>query len=335
MMKRLAFWLIFTCLGYYADARPILGASAEIIEGAKKEGTFVLYTSMNTPDVNAVFGAFQKKYPFLSPKNYSTRSAALLQRIITETQAGRYSADVIQGNIFTLYVLSQKGITAKYISPEAAGIPSDFRDPEGHWTAVYQQLNVIGFNSKVVNPKEAPRSYEDLLNPKWKGKMALDDKQYVWFDGLLKVMGQEKGMAFMKKVATQDIHFRSGQTLLADLLAAGEFGILINTRPENMVELKRKGAPTDWAAPNPTTVNILPIGVATRAPHPNAARLFIDYMLSEEGQRVLGAQGKAPVRPKIPTIYPLPDVKLVVNDPAMAERLNDVAEVYKKVFNLP
>jgi iron(III) transport system substrate-binding protein len=334
MMKGRVFWFILACLAPVV-AQPVRAASPEVIEGAKKEGTFVLYTSMNTPDVNAVFGAFQKKYPFLSPKNFTTRSAALLQRILTEAQAGRHTADVIQGNIFTLYVLSKKGITAKYISPEAAGIPADFRDPEGHWTAAYQQLNVIGFNSKLINPKEAPRTYDDLLNPKWKGKMALDDKQYIWFDGLLKVMGQEKGMAFMKKLATQDIHFRSGQTLLADLLAAGEFGMLINTRPDNMVDLKNKGAPTEWAAPNPTTVNILPVGVAARAPHPNAARLFVDYMLSEEGQRVLGAQGKTPSRPKIPTTYAIPDVKLVVNDPAMAERLNDVAEVYKKVFNIP
>ncbi|MGH7848505.1 MAG: ABC transporter substrate-binding protein [Candidatus Binatia bacterium] len=334
MVKRLAFCLIIAWI-LYLNSTPILAASPEVIEGAKKEGTLMLYTSMNTPDVNGVFGAFKKKYPFLSPKNYTTRSAALLQRILTEAQAGRHTADVIQGNIFTVYVLAQKGIMAKYISPEVAGIPMDFRDPEGRWTAVYQQLNVIGYNSKLVNPKEAPRNYEDLLNPKWKGKMGLDDKQYVWFDGLLKVMGKEKGMAFMKKLATQDIHFRSGQTLLADLVAAGEFGILINTRPDNMVDLKKKGAPTEWVAPNPTTVNLLPIGVAARAPHPNAARLFVDFMISEEGQRVLGAQGKTPSRPKIPTIYAMPDVKLVVNDPAMAERLNEVAAVYKKVFNLP
>ncbi|HWP57921.1 MAG TPA: extracellular solute-binding protein [Candidatus Acidoferrales bacterium] len=334
MVKRIGFFLI---VAWILTLKATLAGSAspEIIEGAKREGTLMLYTSMNTPDVNGVFAAFQKKYPFVTPKNYTTRSAALLQRILTEAQAGRHAADVIQGNIFTLYVLSKKGITAKYVSPEAAGIPVDFRDPNGHWTAVYQQLNVIGYNSKLVSPKEAPRSYEDLLHPKWKGKMALDDKQYVWFDGLLSVMGKEKGMEFMKRLATQEIHFRSGQTLLADLLAAGEFAVLINTRPDNMVDLKKKGAPTEWVAPNPTTVNLLPIGVAARAPHPNAARLFVDFVLSEEGQRVLGAQGKTPSRPKIPTTYPIPDVKLVVNDPAMSERLNEVAEVYKKVFNLP
>jgi iron(III) transport system substrate-binding protein len=333
MKKKLLFCVV--SLLFSLTSMKSFATSPEIIEGAKKEGTFILYTSMNTPDVNVVFAAFRKKYPFLSPKNYTTRSAALLQRILTEAQAGRHTVDVIQGNIFTLYVLSKKGITAKYASPEAAAIPAAFRDSEGQWTAVYQQLNVIAYNSKLVNPKEAPRSYEDLLNPKWKGKMGLDDKQYIWFDGLLQVMGKEKGMAYMKKLATQDIHFRSGQTLLTDLLAAGEFGILINARPDNAEELKKKGAPTEWVAPNPTTVNILPVGVAAHAPHPNAARLFVDYVLSEEGQRVLGAQGKTPSRPKIPTTYAIPDVKLVVNDPAMAERLNEVAEAYKKVFNLP
>mgnify|MGYP003578926257 CR=1 FL=1 len=161
MSKRLAFWFILVCLVSQAP-QTILAASPEVIEGAKKEGTLVLYTSMNTPDVSAVFGAFQKKYPFLSPKNFTTRSAALLQRILTEAQAGRNAADVIQGNIFTLYVLSKKGITAKYISPEAGGVPADFRDPERHWTAVYQQVNVMGFNRKLcaVFPH---KGYFDIL----------------------------------------------------------------------------------------------------------------------------------------------------------------------------
>jgi iron(III) transport system substrate-binding protein len=326
---------IITALLLWASAQAIFAASPEILEGAKREGTLMLYTSMNAPDVKQVFAAFQKKYPFIDPKFYTTRSAALLQRTINEAQAKRYAADIVQANAYTIYVLVHKKLTTPYGSPESSAYPEGFHDPDRHWTAVNQQLNVIGYNTKLVNPKEAPRTYEDLLNPKWKGKLALDDKQYIWYDGMMKVMGKEKGLAFMKKLATQDIHFRSGQTLMAQLLSAGEFGILINTRPDNMEELKQKGAPTAWVSPNPTTVNILPISLFANAPHPNAGKLFIDYVLSEEGQKLLGVMGRTPARPKIPTTYTVPDVKLVVNDLDQSARLNEIAAEYKKVFNLP
>jgi iron(III) transport system substrate-binding protein len=166
--------------------------------------------------------------------------------------------------------------------------------------------------------------------------MGLDDKQYIWFDGLLKVMGREKGLAYFKRLATQAIHFRSGNTLLANLLAAGEFGVLINARPESVDELKQKGAPVEWVAPRPTTANLLPIAVARNALHPNAARLFMDYMLSEEGQKRLSAMGRTPARSGIGAANPRlsQGLEIAVNEPGMAERFEQVVEVYNAVFGV-
>jgi iron(III) transport system substrate-binding protein len=314
----------------------LFAADAPLIERAKKEGTFLLYSSMNTPDVNQVFDGFRKRYPFITPKNYNTRSAALLERVITEARAGKHFADVIQGNAFTLYLLAKRGHTEPYASPEAKSYPESFRDPAGNWVAAYLQLNVIGYNTQLVPRAEAPKSYEDLLAPKWKGRMGLDDKQYIWFDGLLKVMGHEKGLAYMKRLASQAIHFRSGNTLLANLLAAGEFGLLINTRPESIDELKQKGAPLEWVAPRPTTANVLPIAVAKNAPHPNAARLFMDYMLSDEGQKRLSAMSRTPARPGVPATNPRlsQGLEIAVNDPGMAERFDQVVQLYRQVFGV-
>jgi iron(III) transport system substrate-binding protein len=311
-------------------------ADAQLIERAKKEGTFMLYTSMNTPDVNQVFDGFRKRYPFITPKSYTTRSAALLERIITEARAGKYFSDVVQGNAFTLYLLGKRGLTEPYASPEAKSYPASFKDPANNWVAAYMQLNVIGYNSQLIPRAEAPKGYEDLLAPKWKGRMGLDDKQYIWFDGLLKAMGREKGLAYLKKLAGQAIQFRSGNTLLANLLAAGEFGLLINTRPESIDELKQKGAPVEWVAPQPTTANVLPIAISKNSQHPNAARLFMDYVLSEEGQRRLSAMGRTPVRPGVPASNPrlLQGVEIAVNDPGMAERFDQVVELYKQVFGV-
>ncbi len=326
-----ALWL------FAGSAAALLAADAALVEGAKKEGTFMLYSSMNAPDVNQLFSAFRKKYPFITPKSYSTRSAALLERIITEARAGKRFADVIQGNAFTLYLLAKQGHTDRYLSAEAKSYPASFRDPAGGWIAVYLQLNVIGYNSKLVSTAEAPKSYEDLLNPKWQGKVGLDDKQYIWFDGMLDALSREKGLAYMKRLAGQQINFRSGNTLLANLLAAGEFAVLINTRPETIDELKEKGAPVEWVGAKPTTANVLPIAMAKSAQHPNAGKLFMDFMLSEEGQKLLSSMGRTPVRPGIPPPNPRlsQGVELAVNDPGMAERFNDVVKQYKSVFALP
>ena len=330
-----AFCLTLTLLSGIGTGT-LLGAEPQLIERAKKEGTFLLYTSMNVPDVNQIFDAFRKKYPFITPKSYTTRSAALLERILTEARAGKHFADVVQGNAFTLYLLAKRGHTEAYVSPEAKSFPDSFRDPAGGWVAAYLQLNVIAYNSKLIAKSEAPKGYEDLLNVKWKGKMGLDDKQYIWFDGLLKVMGREKGLAYFKRLATQAIHFRSGNTLLANLLAAGEFGILINARPESVDELKQKGAPVEWVAPKPTTANLLPIAVARNAQHPNAARLFMDYMLSEEGQKKLGAMARTPARSGLGATHPRlsQGLEIAVNDPGMAERFEQVVEVYNAVLGV-
>jgi len=318
-------------------AYPAFAADASIVERAKKESTFILYTSMNMPDVNHLFDGFRKKYPFIAPKAYTTRSAALLERIITEARAGKQFADVIQGNAFTLYMLAKRGHTEAYNSPEAKSYPAMYRDPAGGWIAVYLQLNVIAYNTKLVPRAEAPKGYDDLLHPKWKGRMGLDDKQYIWYDGMLKALGREKGLAYMKRLATQSINFRSGNTLLANLLAAGEFGILINARPEGIDELQQKGAPVEWVAPKPTTANVLPIAVAKNAHHPNAARLFMDFMLSEEGQKILSGMSRTPVRPGITASNPRlsQGIEIAVNDPGMAERFDQVVEQYKSVFSLP
>jgi iron(III) transport system substrate-binding protein len=167
--------------------------------------------------------------------------------------------------------------------------------------------------------------------------MGLDDKQYIWFDGLLKAMGREKALAYFKRLATQGINFRSGNTLLANLLAAGEFALLINARPESIDELKQKGAPLEWVAPRPTTANILPIGITKNAQHPNAGKLFMDYMLSADGQKRLSAMGRTPTRPGVSAANPRlsQGLEIAVNDPGMAERFDQVVELYKQVFALP
>src|SRR6266496_6759880 len=160
--RLLAFCFILTLLSGIGRGT-LLGAEPQLVERAKKEGTFLLYTSMNTPDVNQIFDGFRKRYPFITPKSYTTRSAALLERIVTEARAGKHFADVVQGNAFTLYLLAKRGHTEPYNSPEAKPFPDSFRDPVGGWVAAYLQLNVIAQNTKHDARPEAHRGDEDLL----------------------------------------------------------------------------------------------------------------------------------------------------------------------------
>ena len=134
-----------------SGAAELFAADASLVERAKKEGTFMLYSSMNQPDVNHLFDGFRKKYPFITPKGYTTRSAALLERVITEARAGKQFADVIQGNAFTLYLLAKRGQTEAYSSPEAKTYADSFRDPANGWIAVYLQLNVIGYPVSLLH----------------------------------------------------------------------------------------------------------------------------------------------------------------------------------------
>src|SRR5262245_30776210 len=131
-IKLSAFWLTIVLLLGYSKGT-LFGAEAQLVERARKEGTFLLYTSMNAPDVNHLFDGFRQRYPFIVPKSYTTRSAALLERVITEARAGKFLSDVIQGNAFTLFLLGKRGHLEPYASPEAKAFPASYRDPAGNW----------------------------------------------------------------------------------------------------------------------------------------------------------------------------------------------------------
>lgn len=144
---------------------------------------------------------------------------------------------------------------------------------------------MIAYNTKLVSKDHTPKSWDDLLDPRWKSKIPMDEEMYSWYTAMAVVWGREKAQRFMRALAKQHIQLRSGQSLIAQLMAAGEFqlGMALAHRIEKM---KEQGAPVEWVTTlNPITVSLHPIAVATKAPHSNAAKLFIDFVLSKEGSR--------------------------------------------------
>lgn len=307
-----------------------------ILEGAKKEGVLVVYTSMSVDQVQRILDAFKTRYPFLKTTMFRAVGERLLTKIMTEAQAGKYDFDAVQSAESQAYFLKKKNLLQRYVSPEAKHIQKPFFDPDGYWTAVYIMPNVIAYNTRMVRRNEVPKTDEDLLQPKWKGKMGMDHTKPEWFAWKLKRMGEEKGLAYMKKLGAQEFRLYAGLSVVTNLLAAGEFPLVLNTYLHNVEDIKRKGAPVDWIAQDPIFTKFQPLGIGSKAPHPNAAKLFTDFMLSEEGQKVIASFGRVPTRHGVTTsVQGLDKLNYVIDNIAAGDDFNRNYELFRSIFGAP
>jgi len=307
-----------------------------ILEGAKKEGVLVVYTSMSVDQAQRILDAFKTRYPFLKTTMFRAVGERLLTKIMTEAQAGRYDFDAVQSAESQAYFLKKKNLLQRYLSPEAKHIQKPFFDPDGYWTAVYIMPNVIAYNTRMVRRNEVPKTDEDLLQPKWKGKMGMDHTKPEWFAWKLKRMGEEKGLAYMKKLGAQEFRLYAGLSVVTNLLAAGEFPLVLNTYLHNVEDIKRKGAPVDWIAQDPIFTKFQPLGIGSKAQHPNAAKLFTDFMLSEEGQKVIASFGRVPTRHGVTTsVQGLDKLNYVIDNIAAGDDFNRNYELFRSIFGAP
>ena len=307
-----------------------------VIDGAKREGKVVVYTSMTVDQAQKLNDAFKARYPFIQPSMFRAVGERLLTKIMAEAQAGKYDFDVVQSAETQAYFLKKKNLLAKYMAPEGKNIQNPFFDPDGYWAAVYMMPNVIGYNTRIVRRNEVPKSDDELLNPKWKGKIGMDHSKPEWFSWKLKRMGEEKGLAYMKKLGAQEFKLYSGLTILTNLLAAGEFPLVLNTYLHNVEDVRRKGAPVDWVAQDPVFTKFQPIGVGAKAANPNAAKLFVNFMLSEEGQKIIASFGRVPTRRGVPTTAQgIDKLNFVIDDIGAGDDFNKNFELFRNIFGAP
>ncbi len=340
MLVTMVLFLFVCVLIDSAIFEPPLLAAAErdkIVDGAKREGRLVLYTGMDTEEANLYTSEFSKKYPFIKSDIFRSNGEKVQARFLVEHRANVHNADIFQTSIIQVYQLKNSGLLAKYVSEEAAAYADGFKDPQGHWTAFYQIPYVIGYNTRLVAPKDAPASYEDLLQTRWKGLVGLETEEYQWFYHLIQIMGRDKGIAFMKKFAGQDLQMRKGHTLLAQLVAAGEMALATVVYSNRIERMKASGAPVDWVRfKGPTITAINAIAIPAKAPHPNTARLFVDFVLSKEGQNLLRGLRRIPARADV-----LPDPPALTKGlnlyPArpegMIESYNETVARFDEIFN--
>ena len=307
-----------------------------IVEGAKKEGALVVYTSMTVDQMQKILDAFKARYPFIRTTMFRAVGERLLTKIMTEAQTGKYDFDVVQSAGSQAYFLKKKNLLQKYISTETKNIQKPFFDPEGYWTAVYIMPNVIAYNTRMVKRDEVPKTDEDLLNPKWKGKMGMDHTKPEWFAWKLKRMGEEKGLAYMKRLGAQEFQLYAGLSVITNLLVAGEFPLVLNTYLHNVEEVKRRGAPVDWIVQDPVFTKFQPLGIGSKAPHPNAAKLFSDFVLSEEGQKIIASFGRVPTRRGVSTnVQGLDKLNCVIDDISAGDDFNKNFELFRSIFGAP
>jgi iron(III) transport system substrate-binding protein len=320
-------WIIFLTLQSFA-------ASADgLIESSKREGEVVFYASMNLSEANALIGEFEKRFPPIKVRLQRTGSEKLLTRVLTEYRAKKTFADVIQTVEFSMHIFHRTGVLGRYLSPENSVYPKEFKE-DGFWTTVYYNAYVTAYNTKLVAKSALPKNYDDLLEPKWKGKLLMEGTKAEWFAGMLQILGQERGMKYMRELAKQQPSPREGHELLAQLVAAGEGFFDINIPASSVERVKERGAPIDWIALGPVPAVMVGAGLATGSPHPNAAKLFLDFLLTREGQKIIQTPGRHSARGDLRNEQTamLKELKITPVNPALAEKLDEFAKQQRAIF---
>lgn len=299
-----------------------------VLEGARKEGTVALYTSLNLKDSVPITEAFEKKYPGVKVALWRASSEKVVQRALTEARAGRFTPDVFETNGPEMDIFYREKLLDPFYSPAFKDLPPAAFPKHRHWAADRFNFFVLGYNTNLVKPEEVPNSYADLLKPRWAGKVGLEASDVDWFGAVVKGMGEEKGLAYFRKLADSRPQLRTGHTLIAELLASGEIPLAASVYNHNVERLIEKGAPVKWKPLEPAFGRPNGIGVAKNAPHPHAALLFVDFMLSRAGQELIKKRNRVPSSNAVDS--PLNKFKYEMIDPAM---VLDESEKWEKLWS--
>jgi len=288
-------------------------SAQDLVVKAQEEKKLVLYHSTGIEDTQQIIELFRKRYPFLLVENHRLSSQKLFQRIVSEVRAGRNLADAYIISGAETWLLKDMGFLAPYLSPERTRIRPSLIDRQGYWTCILWNLGVLGYNTRMVAPDRLPKRWEDLLQPHWKGLIGLEAEDVTWYIFMLKLMGNQKGKAFMAQLARQQPQVRSGYNLVAALMVAGEFALVPTARVHRVEQAKLDGAPVDWLAIEPLTPEPpVSVSLPKNAARPNAGKLFIDFVLSRPAQELLYRLKRIPSRTDAPQPIPrLAQVKLM------------------------
>jgi len=290
------------------------GADREqrLVDGARKEGAVVLYTSLATTESIPLAQAFEKRYG-VKVELWRAVSEKVVQRAITEARARRHAVDVVETNGPELEMLAREKLLARFYSPHLGDLPAAALPAHRLWVSDRLNFFVVAFNTGKVRREELPKTYEGFLDPKWKGRIGVEATDSEWLATIVKRWGEARGMDFFRRLAAMKPDVRKGHVLLSELVAAGEVPVGLTVYNANAESMKRRGGPIDWAPVEPVVARPQAIAVAANAPHPHAALLFADFVLSPQGQELFLSLGRVPASLKVKSA--LNDFPYVLVDP--------------------
>jgi ABC-type Fe3+ transport system substrate-binding protein len=323
---------------------PALAAEEDLLAGARKEGQLVWYTTLVVGQiVRPLIQRFEQKYPGVKVNFVAAPWQETALRIANEGRAGQPRGDLFDGGI-TFYPLHAAGLVEPYVVRSAADFPADFKNPNGLWTTNIIQPSSPSVNTDAVRRADIPKTYEDLLHPRWKGRMAWPDTPSAggppgFIGNILMSMGQEPGMAFLEKLAKQQVaNVPSNQRVVLDQNISGQYPLVLQIYNYHAAISAEQGAPVEWLKLDPTIVSFGSLSLVKNSPHPNAARLFTEFSLSEEGQGIYANAGYVPVHPKVPSkIKGLrPDdgqyAATIISPGLFNERQAEWTAIYRRLF---
>jgi iron(III) transport system substrate-binding protein len=300
-----------------------------LLEAAKHDGEAVIYANMDVTAMKPLADGFMRRYPGVKATSVHFSGAAIITRIESESRVGKPLSDVVLSGQLGVLASIEKRIAARYRSPEREFLRDGFKDKDGLWTTYMTNVMVSAYNTRLVKKDELPRNVEDLLKPRWKNKLVMDSQSYVWFGTMMQFLGEDNGLRFMKRLNEQNLQHSRGRRLMTQLLAAGEHEIAVETNLNSVLSLSRQGAPLSFAPIQPYFLSPSLVFMSANAPHPFAGALFVDYLLSEEGQKIIVTTNRMPAHPKVKS----PESQLLEGQNVRMPDIFDIGRRYQQIGN--
>jgi iron(III) transport system substrate-binding protein len=286
-----------------------------LVEGARREGEVMVYHSSQTEDLKPVFDAFTARYG-VKVRDWRSSSENVVQRVVAETRAGKRDVDFIENNAPEMEALHREKMLLRMDSPHFPDLRPGTLPAHREWATSTMDVFVQAYNTEKVKREELPKTYQDLAQPRWKGRLGIEAEDQGWFGTLLHGLGDREGAKiFADIVSTNGISVRKGHTLLANLVATGEIPLALTVYNYKPAQLKAKGAAIDWFVLPPAVAQLHAVAVTAKGSHPFAAALLFDFFLGE-GQALLAARNFVPSNGKLPS--PFGDMPIRFIDPAEA-----------------
>jgi iron(III) transport system substrate-binding protein len=269
-----------------------------LYEAAQKEDACVFYTPAQEKEVAAIRQYWGETFPKIELETTAGGSDEILQRAIVEAQSGNTQADAMLGSTGEMTLMDDEGILLNYRPANEEFSDPSLVDPDAPWTTDFYLTFHVAYNTDRVDPSELPTDFEGFTEPRWNGKIAIDLNAVEWTAGLIEKFGEEKATALLKDLSDNGVLLVEGSTNRTEQLAAGQFDVMLDGYGHALKRFVDEGAPIAVADPQPEPVTQVLAGTAIfkDAPHPNCARLILEFMLMEPGQQVYADQNKAGAR---------------------------------------